>query len=309
MATKRKLRKRTKMAGETSRPNGKEQGAKSGSAISSAQRPSIYAPYPYDQKLEEKPYLKLLTQLQIELLKVQRWCKTDGQKVAIVFEGRDAAGKGGTIGRFREHLNPRGARVVALEKPTDAERGQWYFQRYVAQLPTNGEIVFFDRSWYNRAGVEPVMGFCTPKDYQRFIHQVPHFEQSLIESGLHLFKLWFDVGRKEQRRRLLSRKTDPLKLWKVSPMDDASMARWDDYTKARDGMFLYTHTPLSPWTVIRSDDKNRARIGAILSVLNRLPYPEKDAQVVTAPDPLIVGSVDQMVPLEGRFMFADEKAE
>ena len=195
--------------------------------------------------------------------------------------------------------------MVALPKPSDVERGQWYFQRYVAHLPTRGEIVFFDRSWYNRAGVEPVMGFCTPKDYQRFIHQVPEFEAGIIQSGVHLFKLWFDVGRKEQRRRIEARKKDPLKHWKLSPMDDASMAKWDDYTKARDAMFLYTNTPRSPWRIVRSDDKKRARLAAIRTVLNALPYPEKDAAIVHEPDSQIAGNVEKMFQLEGRFMFAD----
>ena len=309
MATKRAKRTPAKKTTRSSN-NGRKKAARQPTTRKSKPpkpQPSIDSPYPYDEKLKNKLYLKTLRKLQIELLKVQNWCKSDQHKVAIIFEGRDAAGKGGTIKRFREHLNPRAARVVALNKPTDVERGQWYFQRYVAQLPTRGELAFFDRSWYNRAGVEPVMGFCTPKEYQRFIHQVPHFEQAAIESGLHLFKLWFDVGRAEQRRRIKSRKTDPLKHWKVSPMDDASMERWDDYTKARDGMFLITHTQHAPWTVIRSDDKKRARIAAILSVLNRLPYPDKYPKVVVPADPLVAGSVEDMFPLEGRFMFADEK--
>jgi len=268
--------------------------------------PTVDGPYPYEDRMKNKPYLKTLRELQIELLKMQNWMREEGEKVVVLFEGRDAAGKGGTIKRFMQHLNPRAARVVALNKPTDAEQGQWYFQRYVDHLPTRGEILFFDRSWYNRAGVEPVMGFCTPKQYQRFIHQVPHFEQSIIESGVRLFKLWFDVGRDEQRRRIKSRKTDPLKHWKLSPMDDEAMARWDDYTKARDGMFLYTHTSHAPWTAIRSDDKKRARIGAIRKVLCEVPYPGKNLDVVVPPDPLIVGSVEEMFPLDGRFMFADK---
>ena len=262
-------------------------------------------PYPYDKKLSREKYDEILVKLQIELNKVQNWAQETGQKIVVVFEGRDAAGKGGTIKRFREHLNPRGARVVALLKPNDAERGQWYFQRYIAHLPTKGEIVFFDRSWYNRAGVEPVMGYCTPQDYQRFIHQVPGLEQALIASGIRLFKLWFDVSRKEQRRRMGSRKKDPLKHWKLSPIDHESMLRWDDYTKARDGMFLFTDTKHAPWTIIRSDDKKRARIGAILSVLHNLPYPNKDESVIGPPDPLVVGSASEMAPLDGRFMFAD----
>lgn len=266
---------------------------------------SCDGPYPYDDKLKTKKYEKTLVKLQIELNRVQNWVEETGQKIVIIFEGRDAAGKGGTVKRFREHLNPRGARVVALPKPNDAEHGQWYFQRYIAHLPTKGELVFFDRSWYNRAGVEPVMGFCSPKDYQRFIHQVPMLERGLVESGIRLFKLWFDVSCKEQRRRIQSRKHDPLKHWKLSPMDQESMDRWEAYTKARDAMFLFTDTNHAPWTIVRSDDKKRARIGAILSVLNKLPYPDKNHKVVVPSDRLIVGSVPQMLPLEGRFMFDD----
>ncbi len=268
-------------------------------------RNSADGPYPYDKKLKNSEYEKMLVALQIELMKVQKWVRESRQKVAILFEGRDAAGKGGTIKRFIQHLNPRLARVVALPKPTDIERGQWYFQRYVAHLPTRGELTFFDRSWYNRAGVEPVMGYCTPEDYQRFIHQAPEFERAQITSGLLLFKFWFDVGRKEQRRRIESRQKDPLKHWKLSPMDFEAMQRWDDYTKARDGMFLFTDTKHAPWTIIRSDDKRRARIGAMQEFLNRLPYPDKDESIAVRPDPLIVGPVSTMLPLEGRFMFAE----
>ncbi|MEM9656855.1 MAG: polyphosphate kinase 2, partial [Planctomycetota bacterium] len=248
------------------------------------------APYPYSEKLQTKRYEKALVRLQIELLKMQNWLKASGQKVVILFEGRDAAGKGGTIKRFTQHLNPRGSRVVALDKPSEVERGQWYFQRYVAHLPTAGEIVFFDRSWYNRAGVEPVMGFCTPEDYQRFIHQAPHFEQGVIESGVRLFKMWFDVGREEQRRRIESRATDPLKHWKLSPMDFKSMNHWDAYTRARDGMFLYTDTSLAPWTVIRSDDKKRARLGAMLHVLHSVDYADKDEEAGRAHDQRVWGA-------------------
>ena len=305
MATRQTKRKRSSKSSTTPQQNGRKKSAAKKRDDVEVPR-NIDLPYPYDENMDKKEYEKTLVELQIELLKVQNWCKCDHHKVAIIFEGRDAAGKGGTIKRFREHLNPRGARVVALDKPSDVERGQWYFQRYVKELPTRGEMVFFDRSWYNRAGVEPVMGFCTPKDYQRFIHQVPGFEQAIIESGLHLFKLWFDVGRAEQKKRIESRKKDPLKHWKLSPMDHVSMDKWDDYTKARDGMFLYTHTSHAPWTVIRSDDKKRARIAAILTVLNRLPYPDKNPKVVVPPDPLVTGSVEEMFPLEGRFMFADE---
>ncbi len=266
-------------------------------------------PYPYLKKKKTKPYEKELQKLQVELLKVQRWAAAEKQKIAVLFEGRDAAGKGGTIKRFMEHLNPREARVVALPKPTEVERGQWYFQRYVAHLPTRGEIAFFDRSWYNRAGVEPVMGFCEPSDYQRFIHQVPHFEDALIESGLHLFKLWFDVGREEQLRRIESRRRDPLKHWKLSPMDQESIDRFEAYTRARNAMFLITDSPRSPWIVIRSDDKKRARLAAIRYVLNTLPYPDKNRKVVHPPDPLIVGTASEMLPLANRSIFGDEQGE
>ena len=305
MATRKTRRKSSRTPAKSSRQSGRKKTARSRDKTPQPAR-SADGPYPYEDRMKNKPYLKALRNLQIELLKLQKWLKEEGEKVVVIFEGRDAAGKGGTIKRFTEHLNPRGAHVVALDKPTDVERGQWYFQRYVAQLPTRGEIKFFDRSWYNRAGVEPVMGFCTPKDYRRFIRQVPHFEQGIIESGVRLFKLWFDVGRDEQRRRIKSRKTDPLKNWKLSPMDRISMKRWDDYTKARDGMFLITHTAHAPWTVIRSDDKKRARLGAIRHVLNQIPYAGKDSKVVASPDPLIVGSADEMFPLEGRFMFAEK---
>ena len=259
-------------------------------------------PYPYEKKLKRRDYERTLRLLQIELLKVQRWVIAEGERIVILFEGRDAAGKGGTIKRFREHLNPRGARGVALAKPNDTERGQWYFQRYIAQLPTAGEIVFFDRSWYNRAGVEPVMGFCTPTEYLQFIRQVSDIERSLIDGGITLIKLWFDVGRKEQRRRIESRRTDPLKHWKLSPIDAQAMQRWDEYTRARDSMFFYSHTRESPWIVIRSDDKKRARIHTILTVLNLLSYPDKDPQIVTPPDPLLVGHAPDMFPIEGRLV-------
>ena len=250
--------------------------------------------------MDKKQYEETLERLQIELLKMQSWVKDQEQKVVVVFEGRDAAGKGGTIKRFMEHLNPRGARVVALPKPSEVERGQWYFQRYVAHLPTRGEIVFFDRSWYNRAGVEPVMGFCTPKDYQRFIHQVPEFETGIIQSGTHLFKLWFDVSRKEQRKRIEARKKDPLKHWKLSPMDDAAMAKWVEYTKARDGMFLYTNTARSPWRIVRSDDKKRARLAAMRTVLKALAYHHRDAAIVHAADSRSARTVAEVFPVTGR---------
>jgi len=227
--------------------------------------------------------------LQVELLKLQAWVKETGQRVVILFEGRDAAGKGGTIKRFMEHLNPRGARVVALEKPTETERGQWYFQRYVEHLPTAGEIVMFDRSWYNRAGVERVMGFCTPAEYEEFMRQCPDFERHLVRSGIHLIKFWFSVSRAEQRRRFKEREAHPLKQWKLSPIDMASLDKWSDYTKAKEAMFFETDTADAPWTVIKSDCKKRARLNAMRYVLHKLPYSNKDVGHIKALDPLLVG--------------------
>jgi len=245
--------------------------------------------YPYKNLLSRKAYEKQKYRLQVELLKLQAWVKETGQRVVILFEGRDAAGKGGAIKRFMEHLNPRGARVVALEKPTDAERGQWYFQRYVQHLPTRGEIVLFDRSWYNRAGVERVMGFCSPHEYEEFMRQAPEFERNLVRSGLHLFKFWFSVSRKEQHRRFKERENHPLKQWKLSPIDKASLNKWDDYTKAKEAMFFHTDTADSPWTVIKSDCKKRARINAMRYVLHKLPYDKKDASRIGNIDHLLVG--------------------
>ena len=227
--------------------------------------------------------------LQIELLKVQSWVKDSGQRIVSSFEGRDAAGKGGTIKRFMEHLNPRGARIVALEKPTDAEKGQWYFQRYVQHLPTAGEIVLMDRSWYNRAGVERVMGFCSESEYKEFLRQTPEFERQLVASGIHLFKFWFSVSREEQRRRFKEREIHPLKQWKLSPIDKASLNKWDDYTAAKEGMFFNTDTSESPWIVIKSDCKKRARLNAMRYVLSKLEYNGRDFNNVGQPDPLIVG--------------------
>ena len=244
--------------------------------------------YPYDKKLKTAKYEAIKQELQIELLKVQRWVKESGEKIVMIFEGRDAAGKGGTIKRYMEHLNPRGARVVALEKPTELERGQWYFQRYVQHLPTSGEMVLFDRSWYNRGGVERVMGFCTDDQYHRFMRQAPEFERMLINSGHFLFKYWFSVSREEQLRRFQSRRIDPLKQWKLSPVDIQSLGMWEDYTEAKEGIFFHTHTPDAQWTVIKSDDKKRARLNCMLHFLHSLPYPDKDRQVAKAPDPNIV---------------------
>ncbi|RDI97837.1 polyphosphate kinase 2 [Dyella solisilvae] len=245
--------------------------------------------YPYRQKMSRRNYERQKYRLQVELLKLQAWVRETGQRVVILFEGRDAAGKGGAIKRFMEHLNPRGARVVALEKPTEAERGQWYFQRYIQHLPTSGEIVLFDRSWYNRAGVEHVMGFCTQKEYEDFMRQVPEFERHLANSGIHLFKFWFSVSQAEQRRRFSERKLHPLKQWKLSPVDLASLDKWDAYTRAKEAMFAHTDTADSPWIVIRSDCKKRARLNAMRYVLNRLSYANRDAQSVGLADPLIVG--------------------
>jgi polyphosphate kinase 2 len=245
--------------------------------------------YPYKHLMSRRTYERRKYELQVELLKLQAWVKETGQRVVILFEGRDAAGKGGTIKRFMEHLNPRGARVVALEKPSEIERGQWYFQRYVEHLPTRGEIVMFDRSWYNRAGVERVMGFCTDDEYLEFMRQAPEFERNLARSGLHLLKFWFSVSRKEQRRRFKERKSHPLKQWKLSPVDLASLDKWEEYTKAKEAMFFHTDTADAPWTVIKSDCKKRARLNAMRYILHKLPYSNKELDRVGPLDPLLVG--------------------
>ncbi len=245
--------------------------------------------YPYKNLLSRRSYEKQKYRLQVELLKLQAWIKETGQKVVILFEGRDAAGKGGTIRRFMEHLNPRGARVVALEKPSEYERGQWYFQRYVQHLPTRGEIVMFDRSWYNRAGVEWVMGFCAQQEYMEFMRQCPEFERNLVHSDVHLIKFWFSVSRKEQRRRFKEREIHPLKQWKLSPIDVSSLDKWDEYTRAKEAMFFYTDTADAPWTVIKSDCKKRARLNAMRYVLHKLPYKNKDLEGIGPIDPLLVG--------------------
>jgi len=245
--------------------------------------------YPYKYRLSRRSYERQKYHLQVELLKLQAWVKESRQRIIILFEGRDAAGKGGTIKRFMEHLNPRGARVVALDKPSDVERGQWYFQRYINHLPTAGEIVLFDRSWYNRAGVERVMGFCTEEEYQQFLRDVPEFERQLVRSGIHLFKFWFSVSREEQQRRFKERRLHPLKQWKLSAVDRASLHKWDDYTRAKEAMFLHCDTSDAPWTVIKSDCKKRARLNALRYVLQRLPYGNRQAGIIGAVDPLIVG--------------------
>ena len=246
------------------------------------------ADYPYKTRMSRRVYEKEKKKLQIELLKVQSWVKESGQRIVSLFEGRDAAGKGGTIKRYMEHLNPRGARVVALEKPTETERGQWYFQRYIQNLPTAGEMVFFDRSWYNRAGVERVMGFCEPQEYLLFMRQAPELERMLVASGVHLFKFWFSVSREEQLRRFVSRYSDPLKHWKLSPVDVQSLDRWDAYTEAKNAMFFHTHTKDAPWAIIKSDDKKRARLNCIRYFLHQLDYPNKDVKAIGPVDELIV---------------------
>jgi len=245
--------------------------------------------YPYRNLMRRSTYEEQKYLLQVELLKLQAWVKETGQRVVILFEGRDAAGKGGAIKRFMEHLNPRGARVVALEKPSDVERGQWYFQRYIQHLPTAGEIALFDRSWYNRAGVERVMGFCSDAEYHEFMRQAPEFERHLVRSGVHVIKFWFSVSRAEQRRRFKEREVHPLKQWKLSPVDLASLDKWDDYTRAKESMFFDTDTADAPWTVIKSDCKKRARLNAMRYVLHKLPYAKKAADTIGKLDPLIVG--------------------
>jgi polyphosphate kinase 2 len=251
--------------------------------------------YPYTDKIPSGKYVKEKAKLQIELLKVQNWVKMSGQKILVIFEGRDAAGKGGTIKRFMEHLNPRAAKVVALEKPNEHEQGQWYFQRYVVHLPTRGEILFLDRSWYNRAGVERVMGFCNSSEYLEFMRQCPDFERMLVNSDIRLFKYYFSVTKKEQRARFASRELDPLKQWKMSPVDEAAVGLWSEYTRAKEAMFFYTDTAGCPWTIIKSDDKKRARLNCMQHFLAQLDYPDKNTEIVNGPDPLIVGAPSQVI--------------
>ena len=245
--------------------------------------------FPYQERISRKQYEKSKRALQIELMKLQRWIKSTGGRLVIVFEGRDAAGKGGTIRRFTENLNPRGARIVALEKPTDRERTEWYLQRYIAHLPAAGEIVMFDRSWYNRAGVERVMGFCRPDECMEFLREAPEFERMLARDGVTLIKFWFSVSRSEQLRRFIDRQLDPVKQWKLSTIDLASLDKWHEYTEAKQSMFFFTDLADAPWTVVKSNDKKRARIEAMRYVLARVPYDGKDEQAVGQPDPLIVG--------------------
>jgi polyphosphate kinase len=254
--------------------------------------------YPYERRLDRATYDEQKRLLQIELLKLQKWVKASGERLVVVFEGRDAAGKGGTIKRFMEHLNPRGATVVALEKPNERESTQWYFQRYVKHLPAAGEIVLFDRSWYNRAGVERVMGFCTRQEYLEFMRQAPELERMWVRAGIHLVKFWFSVSHAEQRTRFAIRQVDPVRQWKLSSMDLASLQRWEDYTEAKQAMFFYTDTADAPWTVVKSNDKKRARLEAMRHVLSRFEYPDKDAEVVDTPDPLIIGPASLAVDVD-----------
>lgn len=250
--------------------------------------------YPYEKKLDTDEYERQKAELQVELLKLQRWVGDTGQRIVMIFEGRDAGGKGGTIKRFMEHMNPRQAHVIALTIPSVREQGQWYFQRYVNTLPTKGEMALYDRSWYNRGVVEPVMGFCTPKQHELFLNQAPIFEKMLVEDGITLFKFWFSVSREEQFRRFKSRENDRLKQWKLSPVDQEGLKRWDDFTEAKNLMFERTDVEWAPWTVIRSDGKKRARLNCMRFVLHTLPYEGKDQKIAVPPDPKIVGSVKQM---------------
>jgi polyphosphate kinase 2 len=248
--------------------------------------------YPYDHKMKRKEYEATLALLQVELVKAQAWMQKSGERVLALFEGRDAAGKGGTIFVMRQYMNPRTARNVALPKPTETEQGQWYFQRYVAHFPTSGEFVTFDRSWYNRAGVEPVMGFCTPEQHARFLAEVPHFERMIHNDGIHFFKFWLNIGREMQLDRFHDRRHSKLKSWKFSPIDIAGVAKWDDYTRARKEMMERTHSDAAPWTVIRSNDKRRARLAAIRRVLLSLPYEGRDLEVIGQEDDKIIGGPD-----------------
>ena len=245
--------------------------------------------YPYAQRLGRRKYERQKRGLQVELLKLQHHIKASRGRLVIVFEGRDAAGKGGTIRRFTENLNPRGARIVALEKPTEREQTEWYLQRYIAHLPAAGEIVMFDRSWYNRAGVERVMGFCRPDECLEFLREAPEFERMLARDGIKLIKFWFSVSRAEQLRRFVSRQLDPVKRWKLSPIDLASLDKWDEYTEAKESMFFFTDLADAPWTVVKSNDKKRARLEAMRYVLRQVDYDGRDNAVVGIPDPLIVG--------------------
>lgn len=251
--------------------------------------------YPYEYRLSRHEYEVSKRALQVELLKLQRWVKNSSARLVLIFEGRDAAGKGGTIKRFTEHLNPRGCRVVALEKPSEREGGQWYFQRYIKHLPAAGEIVLFDRSWYNRAGVERVMSFCNDREYREFLRQAPLFEEMLVRDGITLIKLWLSVSRSEQRTRFTIRRIDPVRQWKLSPLDLKSLDLWDEYTDAKEIMFYYTDSPNAPWTVIKSNDKKRARIETLRYVLSQIDYDNKDTSTIGSPDRKIVGPAKDLL--------------
>ena len=261
--------------------------------------------YPYPERMSIREYYQQKLWLQVELVKLQNWVQETGQKIVLVFEGRDAAGKGSTIKRFMEHLNPRWARVVALEKPTTEERGQWYFQRYINKLPSKGEIVFFDRSWYNRAGVEHVMGFCSPDEYQQFLIQAPTFEQMLVNSGVRLIKFYLSVSRAEQARRFVERETNPLKQWKLSPIDLEAQQKWDEYTEAKNAIFEHTNSDVAPWTIVKSEDKMRGRIETMRYVLGRFGYDGRNSEIVGAADPLIVTEVDNLLDSSGKLQWVD----
>ncbi|MGH6860809.1 MAG: polyphosphate kinase 2 [Phyllobacterium sp.] len=246
--------------------------------------------FPYTDKMPKDDYKETLERLQIELVKMQSWLQQTGGRVISVFEGRDAAGKGGTIFNLRQYMNPRAARNVALPKPSEIERSQWYFQRYIAHFPSAGEFVTFDRSWYNRGGVEPVMGFCTPEQQESFLEETPGFERMIVADGIYFFKFWLNIGQIMQLKRFHDRRHSPLKNWKFSPIDIAGLEKWDDYSKARDGMMARTHTAHAPWTVVRSNDKRRARIAVVRRILLSLPYKDRDLGAIGNEDSLIIGS-------------------
>ncbi len=251
--------------------------------------------FPYDERMKKKAYEAELEALQIELVKLQYWLQASGTRVMCLFEGRDAAGKGGTIFALRQYMNPRTARNVALPKPTDTERGQWYFQRYVAHFPTAGEFVTFDRSWYNRAGVEPVMGFCTPEQHAKFLMEVDNFERTITDDGVRFFKFWLDVGQETQLKRFHDRRHDRLKTWKFSPIDVAGITKWDAYTEARNTMFRHSHTDHAPWTVVRANDKRRSRIAVLRRILTEIDYEGRDMKAIGTEDPLIIAEDPALV--------------
>lgn len=261
--------------------------------------------YPYAERMSIREYYQQKLWLQVELVKLQNWVQETGQKIVLVFEGRDAAGKGSTIKRFMEHLNPRWAKVVALEKPTTEERGQWYFQRYIIRLPSKGEIVFFDRSWYNRAGVENVMGFCSPEEYQQFLVQAPTFEKMLVNSGVRLIKFYLSVSRAEQARRFVERETNPLKQWKLSPIDLEAQQKWDEYTEAKNAIFENTDSDVAPWIIVKGEDKMRSRIETMRYVLSQFGYEGRNSEIVGEADPFIVTEVRNLLDKSGKLTWTD----